>query len=220
MVTMPAAACRAFDMGEGDTYLNAAGRSALLRSAHEAACEGVAMKLRPWHFGDADHVDRAKELFARHLQCLAANVALVPSAAYAVSTVAANVVLREGEQIVVTEDHYASVLPWQHRADRSGATVVAVRHLRPPHASLEGGSTTAAILDKICERTAVVSAPPCCWTDGELIDLGLISAACRRVGAALVVDATQWVGAMPFSVGGSGEAEPGGQGAQPDAVIV
>lgn len=36
-----------FDFGEsGDTYINAAGRSPLLRSSYVAACEAVAMKVR------------------------------------------------------------------------------------------------------------------------------------------------------------------------------
>ena len=38
------------------------------------------------------------------------------------------------------------------------------------------------------------------WTDGTLFDLVEVGRRCREVGAALVVDATQSVGAMPFDV--------------------
>ena len=48
------------------------------------------------------------------------------------------------------------------------------------------------------------------WTDGTLFDLAAIGERCREVGAALVVDATQSVGALDFDV----------QAVQPDVLIV
>jgi hypothetical protein len=283
----PEEVAAAFDLAdavgaaEAPCYLNAAGRSALLREAHDAACAGVAMKLRPWTMGDAP-IERARRLFARGVGCAAADVALTPSAAYAVSTVAANVRggLRAGSRVICLQDHYASVLPcvplpekagctlstdplsarycrpcrvsvavvaaraeasghagclrlrlhsWQHAVRVAGAELVPIARQPPPAAAPDaaappttasgggGGpaagssprwprgrrlpaTATRAILRSIDARTAVVCAPPCGWTDGEVIDLAAIGRACRRVGAALVVDATQWVGAMPFDV--------------------
>ena len=58
--------------------------------------------------------------------------------------------------------------------------------------------------------TAVVTVPHVHWTDGTVFDLPAVGARAREVGAALVVDATQSVGAMPFDVGEI----------QPDALIV
>ena len=49
-------------------------------------------------------------------------------------------------------------------------------------------------------RTAIVALPNVHWTDGTLFDLVAIGERCRDVGAALVVDATQSVGALPFDV--------------------
>lgn len=37
------------------------------------------------------------------------------------------------------------------------------------------------------------------WLDGAMLDLGVIAAACRRVGAALVLDQSQAFGIVPFS---------------------
>ncbi|MEX0837634.1 MAG: aminotransferase class V-fold PLP-dependent enzyme, partial [Gemmatimonadota bacterium] len=59
-------------------------------------------------------------------------------------------------------------------------------------------------------ETAVVAVPHVHWTDGTRFDLIEIGRRCREVGAALVVDATQSVGALPFDV-----AE-----VQPDALVV
>jgi selenocysteine lyase/cysteine desulfurase len=43
--------------------------------------------------------------------------------------------------------------------------------------------------------------PACHWTDGTSVDLRAVGTAARRLGAALVVDGTQSVGAVPFDVG-------------------
>jgi selenocysteine lyase/cysteine desulfurase len=50
-------------------------------------------------------------------------------------------------------------------------------------------------------RTAVVAVPNCHWTDGSLVDLVRVGEAARSVGAALVVDGMQSVGARPLDVG-------------------
>ena len=154
--------------------------------------------------GDAD-LQRAKQLFASHLSAgaRATDVAVTPSAAYAISTVASNTQLRPGDEVLVLEEHYASVLPWQHAATSAAATIVPV----PRHAGVDA---TPALIGAITERTAVVTAAPCGWTDGAVVDLVAVGAACRAVGAALVLDATQWVGAMPLDL----------EAIKPDAVIV
>jgi selenocysteine lyase/cysteine desulfurase len=54
------------------------------------------------------------------------------------------------------------------------------------------------VLEAIDERTAVAALPALHWTDGALIDLPRVATRLREVGAALVVDATQSLGAMPF----------------------
>ena len=48
--------------------------------------------------------------------------------------------------------------------------------------------------------TAVVAVPNCHWTDGSLVDLVRVGERVREVGAALVVDGIQSLGAMPFDV--------------------
>ncbi|MDZ7769250.1 MAG: aminotransferase class V-fold PLP-dependent enzyme [Woeseiaceae bacterium] len=59
---------------------------------------------------------------------------------------------------------------------------------------------TAALLEHIDASTALAAVPNCHWTDGSLIDLVRIGGALRDVGAALVVDATQSLGAYPLNV--------------------
>jgi selenocysteine lyase/cysteine desulfurase len=67
----------------------------------------------------------------------------------------------------------------------------------------DGDWTAAALaaLDEQGERAAVLAVPHCHWTDGAMLDLARIGAACRRAGTALVIDATQSLGALPLDVG-------------------
>lgn len=62
------------------------------------------------------------------------------------------------------------------------------------------GNWTRAILDSHDTTVKVVAISSCHWTNGAYIDLREIGKACRATGAILVVDATQTLGAMPFSI--------------------
>jgi selenocysteine lyase/cysteine desulfurase len=62
------------------------------------------------------------------------------------------------------------------------------------------GDWTAAILARLDERVAITALPHCHWTDGGLIDLVAVAARCREVGSALVIDATQSLGALPLDL--------------------
>ena len=63
---------------------------------------------------------------------------------------------------------------------------------------------TAAILQRLHDRArpavGILSLTPLHWTDGATIDLVAIRAAADAIGAVLVVDGTQAIGAQPFSV--------------------
>ena len=50
------------------------------------------------------------------------------------------------------------------------------------------------------KNTAIVALPGCHWTDGALIDLVKIGSRCREIQATFILDATQSLGALPFSV--------------------
>jgi selenocysteine lyase/cysteine desulfurase len=72
----------------------------------------------------------------------------------------------------------------------------------PPPETIEGRGRgwNARVLEAIDRQTAIVAIGHVHWTDGTRFDLEAIGAAARQVGAALVVDGTQSLGAMPFDV--------------------
>src|SRR5204863_9819100 len=82
---------------------------------------------------------------------------------------------------------------WGAAAQRADAEYLAV--------SREAGEGwTDAVLAALDERVAIVSVPNVHWTDGALLDMNAIAQRTREVGAALVIDGSQSVGAMPISV--------------------
>ena len=186
-----------FDISDDIAYLNCSYMSPLPRASREAGQAGVARKSEPWKISAQDFFsesETARSLFAELIGGDRDGVAIVPSASYGVGLAAANLPIASGQTIVLLEDQFPSnVYPWRDLAARSGATIVTVA--RP--ADLDW---TAALLAHIDERTAIVAVPHCHWTDGSLIDLARVGKRARSVGAALVVDGAQSVGAHPFSV--------------------
>lgn len=189
---------RLFDIPDGVTYLNCASLCPLLLSARQAAMNALVQRSRPWSIkkADADFLipNEARGMFARLISSRPENIAIVGSSSQGVSVAANNISVGRGQLIVAPErQHPANVLAWSTLAESTGANFVRVP--RPT-----GGDWTAPLLSAIDERTAVVAVPQCDWSDGMIVDLDTVARRARLVGAALVVDATQSIGVLPFDV--------------------
>ncbi len=186
-----------FDVPADIAYLNCAYISPLLRSAIAANRRGLDREAHPWEVQPADFFDppdAARALFARLVNAGADDIAIVPSASYGVATAAANLPPARGQSIVVLQEQYPSnVYSWRRLAQQNGAELRTV-------ARAATGPLTEAVLSAIGPDTAVVAVPNCHWMDGAVLDLEAIGAAARAVGAALVVDASQSLGALPLDV--------------------
>ena len=186
-----------FEVPDDIAYLNCAYMSPQLRSVREAGERAVGRKSRPWEITPKDFFEDSETirgLFARLVGGDADGVAIIPSVSYGISVAAANVAVDGGQRIVVLEEQFPSnFYAWRELATRRGASLVTVG--RP-----EDHDWTGAVLGEIREDTAVVAVPNCHWTDGSLLDLSRVGAAAREVGAALVVDGIQSLGAHPFDV--------------------
>jgi selenocysteine lyase/cysteine desulfurase len=188
-----------FDIPAEIAYFNCASNSPQLNDSRARLHFGVDTKSRPWErtpqsfFQDAETIRRLSSgLFGG----AAEGYAIVAAASYGISTAARAIEphLRPGDRIlVVAEEFPSNVLPWRRVAQGTGAVLETVP--APEH-----GTWARAILDRIDKHVKVVAVSTCHWTNGARIDLVPIGAACRDVGSALVVDATQSLGAMPLSV--------------------
>jgi selenocysteine lyase/cysteine desulfurase len=186
-----------FNIPQDITYLNCAYLSPLLRSVSKAGHNGVAAKEQPWQLAPQDfftQTEQTRGLFAELIDARPDDIAIIPAVSYGMSVAALNIKLNPGESIVVLEDQFPSnVYPWREVAKETGAKVETTS--RP-----QDDDWTNSLLEKMDKRTALVAVPNCHWTDGGLIDLVKIGKRCKEIGAALVVDATQSIGALPFSV--------------------
>ncbi len=186
-----------FDIPADVAYLNCAYMSPLMHSVRAAGERGVQQKCRPWEIFPADFFDdaeTARGLFAELINAGSDDISVIPAASYGLSLAAANLSLAPGREILVTGDQFPSnVYPWRELAERQGGSVRTID--RPAD-----DRWSDALLAAIDERTAIVASGHCHWTNGALFDLVAIGARCREVGAALVVDVTQSLGAMPLDV--------------------
>ncbi len=188
-----------FEIPTEIAYFNCAYLSPLLKSVRDAGVAGIEHKAAPWKVAARHFFDDAEELralFARLISAATGDIAIIPAASYGVAIAAKNIPLRQGGEIVVLEEQFPSnTYQWRETASESGATLVTVRRA-------EHESWTDALLRHISSKTAIVSVPNVHWTDGSLIDLNLVALRCHALGATLVLDVTQSLGAFPFSVQG------------------
>ena len=186
----------AFDVPDDITYLNCANLAPRLRSVSEAGAAAVERLSRPWTV-DGRHwfaePERLRGLFAQLAKTSPESVALIPSVSYGIAVAAKNVSIPVGSNVVILDQQFPSnVYAWRRVGGEKGASIRTVTR--------SGDRWTNAVLAAIDETTSVVSVPNCHWTDGVLLDLQEIGRAARQVGAALVVDASQSMGAHPLDL--------------------
>jgi selenocysteine lyase/cysteine desulfurase len=186
-----------FEIPDDVAFLNCAYISPLPKVSLIAGEGGLRRKARPWTIAPTDFFatsETVRRLFANLINADANDIAFAPSVSYGMSQAAHNIPIAKTQAIVTLSEQFPSnVYPWMDLAERTGAAFVSVP--RPGD-----DDWTSALLSRIGRSTAIVAVPHCHWTDGGLIDLEAVGAACRSVGAALCVDATQSVGALPFDV--------------------
>jgi selenocysteine lyase/cysteine desulfurase len=186
-----------FDIPPGITYLNCAYMGPLSKKVVRAGREGLERKTHPWAITPPDFfepVEEVRDLFAQLIGADADGVALLPSVSYGIAIAAQNLRFEQGATVLTLAEEFPSnVYAWRELAARHGGGVEAVA--RPAD-----GDWTSALLERVDERTAIVAVPNCHWTDGGLVDLARVGRRAREVGAALVIDGTQSIGAMPFDV--------------------
>ena len=186
-----------FEIPEGVTYLNSAYLAPPLRAVTAAGQAGLMRRAAPWNVGAPDFFEDGERLRARAaaaLGCHADCVSLAPSVSYGVGVAANNLPVGPGRDVLVLAEQFPSnVYPWMARAAATGGEVRTVA--RPA-----GGDWTPAVLERLDGGVAVAAIPHCHWTDGSLVDLVAVGARCREVGASLVLDATQSLGAYPLDL--------------------
>lgn len=187
----------AFTVPPGIAYFNTATLAPQLHRVRDAGEAALARRAQPWTITTDDwfaDVERLRDRFAHLVHADADGVALVPATSYAFAVAARNLALGPGDRVLVLDEEYPSgVYTWQAATRANDAEIVTAHRER-------GQTWVEAVFDVLDERVRVVSVPHVHWTDGALVDLDAVSARAHELGAALVVDGSQSIGAMPFDV--------------------
>ncbi len=179
------------------TYLNCANMSPLLKSVKQAAYDGIEIRANPWKLTGQSWFNDAEVLrgeAAKVYQTSADNIAMAPSASYGLATVAKNIKLKAGQEIIVLDKQFPSnVYVWEKLAEEFDLKLVTVKREN-------GKSFTDAVVEAISDRTGIVAVPNCHWMDGSLVDLEKVSKKAKSVSALLILDLSQSLGALPINI--------------------
>jgi len=181
---------------EGVAYFNAAFQGPLPRVAQAALERAVRLKTHPYLLRDHDYFDYPDAYRAEAAALLGGeprDVAVTDSTIHAISVLADGLDWRPGDEVLVPKGEFPSNrFPWMNLAARG----VVVREV--PVAS--GAEAADAFAAAAGPRTRVVAAGWVHYSTGRRIDLAALGEVARRHGALFVVDATQGLGGLPFSL--------------------
>jgi selenocysteine lyase/cysteine desulfurase len=174
-----------------------------LKSVEQVGIDSVKRKNVPYEISASDFF-QPKELLKKRFAALIGapdhrNIAIIPSASYGLANVANNIPLKKGDEILLVDEQFPSnVYIWKKVALKQGASIKTIK----PSQVLgnRGESWNEELLKAIGSKTAVVAMPHVHWADGTRFDLEKIRAKTSQVQALLVIDGTQSVGALPFSI--------------------
>jgi selenocysteine lyase/cysteine desulfurase len=191
-----------FQLPEDIHYLNCAYMSPLLKSVEERGIEGMRQKRNPTSIKPADFftgVVGVREKYARMVNCTPEQVAVMPSVSYGMSSVIRNIPYRKGQHALTISEEFPSCYYTAQRWCREhGAELRVV--VRKEDIPLKGEDWNRRILEAIQKDTAFVVMASVHWMNGTRFDLEQIGTRCKEVGASLVVDGSQSVGALPIDV--------------------
>ncbi|WP_296386786.1 aminotransferase class V-fold PLP-dependent enzyme [Winogradskyella sp.] len=197
-----------FDIPEDVTYLNTASQSPGFKATYEAGIDGLKQKNQPYTITISDYfepVTELKKLFTKLVDADDYNrIATISSVSYGIATVANNIVLNEGDEILVVDEQFPSnIYSWQKLAEKYDAKIVSIKS---PGTSEQWN---LHILNAINTKTALVAIGNIHWSNGSLFNLKAISKKAKSQNSLLIIDGSQSIGALPFSV----------KDIQPDALI-
>ena len=183
-----------------------------MKKMEKIGIETIKKQGQPYAYSIKDFFEPVQQLKTAFSTLIEADdperIAIIPSASYGLANVASNLRLKEGDQIVVVDEQFPSnIYPWLNESIKKGATVEVVP--APKNRENRGEIWNQHILAAIDDHTKLVAIGHVHWADGTLFDLQAIRSKTWDHNALLVIDGTQSVGALPFSV----------KDIQPDALI-
>ena len=183
-------------------YLNCAYMGPLSRAVEGAGVRALQRGRYPAELPPAEYFrgpDAVRRAFAQLIHAeRPERIALLPSVSYAMAIAARNVPVTRGQNVVVIGQEFPSaVLPWRRLARERA---LELRTVEAPKSATPGTDWSAELCRAIDSQTAAVVMSHVHWADGTRFDIAATAARARNVGAWVIMDGTQSVGALPLDV--------------------
>jgi len=178
-----------FPVFERVSYLNAGTEGPVPAAAVQAARERIELEASHGRSGKAffegllEMAQALRAAYARLLRSGPEQVALTGSTTDGVNTVLAGLDLRPGDEILTTDEEHPGLLaPLGQARRRQGIRVRVAPFER--------------VADEVSSDTRLVACSHVSWVSGRVVD----TAALKRSGASVLLDAAQAIGAIPVDV--------------------
>jgi len=200
-----------FSLPAGSVYLNGAYMSPMLKAVEKKGVEGIQRKRNPALVTGEDFFNETEKIrkeFSTLIHAESKRIVLVSSVSYGIANVVNNIKVSSSDNLVVAAEQFPSnYYPWHRMHLDTGCKL---KVISPPDELINRGKIwNERLLDGIDQHTKVVALGNVHWADGTLFNLKEIRRRSKEVGALLIIDGTQSVGALPFDV----------KEIQPDALI-
>jgi len=184
---------------DGKTWLNCSHQGALPKVAAEAAEEAIRWKIAPHELTSSRFTKvpaRLRKALGALLGAAADEVILANSASYGLHLLANGLPLEPGDEVLLVEGDFPSVvLPWLG-LERKG---VVIRFVRPPKEGLDADT----IERHITSKTRVLCTTWVHSFTGCALDLDAVGGVCHAHGVRFLVNGAQAIGARPLDVNGA-----------------
>lgn len=192
-----------FSLPKNITYLNCSYMSPMMKSVEKVGIRALRNKRNPADITPEDFFSGTEVLRNEYAKLINASdpkrIVVVPSVSYGLAVVAKNISINKGQHIIVAAEQFPSnYYPWQSLCAETGAELKII----DPGQTLadHGKKWNERILESITADTRAVAIAHTHWADGTKFDLEAIRKRTKDVGALLIVDGSQSVGALKFDI--------------------
>jgi cysteine desulfurase / selenocysteine lyase len=189
-----------FSLPERGAYLNCAAHGPLSKPASEAVIRAVRDKENPTimdqNYGNS-RVERCRAAVSKLVNCHPDQVALANSTSWGVNVIARGFKWKSGDEVVAFEGQFPSnIAPWEPLKNRG----VTLKKIGAPNYICD----IDAFKKSLTSKTRIASLEWVHFVSGDRIPLEEITKICHERGIFVVVDVTQGLGAIPFSMKATG----------------
>ncbi len=138
-------------------------------------------------------LDNARATVAKFINVKPEQVAFVYNCSTAISLFAFGIPLKKGDEIILSDQEYPSNrYPWHNRAHRDDLTLTEIK------SEPDGKINWDKFISSIGPKTKVIAVSWVQYATGIRAPLKQISEKAKKVGAVVIVDVIQGLGAIPF----------------------